>query len=191
METIAGVIIISGVLIGVAAMLVSPRVYQEPSIEVRLGILEAERGRWLVSQFLFALGGILPATGFTLLAATWLGSQPAAPLVLGAAAFLAGGLAGAIFVYRQTFDPGAYWRATGPIPMIVATVMLSAAGLGLFGLVFLRAGYPAWLAWLMMLTGAVVALVFLVRRGGSGFWLSVVLSAVELVAGFTLLLLGS
>jgi hypothetical protein len=46
----AGVVMLAGVVLFVIAMIISPRLYQEPDITLCERIVEAHRGRWNVSQ---------------------------------------------------------------------------------------------------------------------------------------------
>jgi len=110
-DRLAAGLIASGLLIFVAAGLVTPQgLYQEPADTGRIRIIAENRTRFLAAQVLWASWLVVPAAGFVLLSrhlnppATWL---PTA----GAAAIIAGAVAAAIFVVLQTVDPQRFWLA--------------------------------------------------------------------------------
>jgi hypothetical protein len=186
LERIAGIVIIVGVVLYITAGFMSPRLYQEPDISQRVSIIEANRARWDVSQILFGLGIGLPAVGFLLLTLHLHGIQRQALTYAGAAAFILGALAGVIFVYRQTFDPVQYWESTQPSLLIGGAVVLTLAGLLLYGVVFLHGGFPNWLGYVAVGAAVVLLAAFLVTRGTTGFVVASLSYLVTLIVGIVL-----
>ncbi len=113
-----------GVVLYIMAMFVSPRLYQEPDISRRANIIEENRFRWNISQVMFALGMGAPALGFLLLTLHLQDIHRNWTIYAGAASFIAGALLGAIFVYRETFDPVQYWESAHPSALIVGAAAL-------------------------------------------------------------------
>jgi hypothetical protein len=91
-----------------------------------------------------------------------------------------------IFIYRQTLDPGAYWRIVGPIPLIVAYIVLTLAGLSFYGIAFRQGGLPDWMGYLMLVSSVILMAAFLALRGGGAFFLSVLIYAITFAAGIVL-----
>lgn len=186
LERIAGLVIMVGVVLYIVAMFVSPRLYQEPDINQRVSIIEANRTRWNVSQLLFGLGIGLPAVGFLLLTLHLHDIQRQWAIYAGAAAFILGALSGVIFVFRQTSDPVQYWASTQPSALIVGAVVLTLAGLLLYGVVFIQGGFPKWLGYVAVAAAVVLLAAFLVTRGTTGFVVASLSYLIILIVGIVL-----
>lgn len=186
LERIAGIVIIVGVVLYIIAGCVSPRLYQEPDISQRVSIIEASRTRWNLSQLFFGLGIGLPAVGFLLLTLHLHGIQRQWLIYAGAAAFVLGALSGVIFVYRQTSDPVQYWASIQPSALIIGAVVLTLAGLLLYGVVFLQGDFPNWLGYVAVGAAVVLLAAFLVTRGITGFVVASLSYLVTLIVGVVL-----
>jgi MFS family permease len=193
LQKLAGIILIFGAVLYTLAMLVAPRLYQEEDLHKRMEIIEAQTGRWNLSQLLFGLGMLLPGLGFLVLATGLPPGQLAWMQYLGGAAFLAGGILGALLIYRQTMDPLRFWEeghpeSTGDRNQILIVVgngylFLTMIGFLLFGIVFLLASSPAWLGILNIAVALLGALVYLLRRGRGAFFLTILFYLVALIDG--------
>ncbi len=189
MQQISGIVISTGFVLYVAAMLVAPQLYQEAVIANRLAIIAANQARWNLSQLFFGLGIGLPAIGFLLLTISQRTAQAAWLFYLGAAVFVAGAAIGMWLVYRQTLDPAAFWEGT-QIPLIIGYgyLLLTMAGLLCLGLAMLFSGFPNWLGYLMAGSAAVFLIVGLVLRGQGGFFISILAYLVTFVAGIVIVI---
>jgi uncharacterized membrane protein len=116
LQPISSLVISAGFTLYILAMLVVPQFYQTEDIASRLAIIAANRTRWNVSQFFFALWAGIPAVGFLLLVISERSAPAAWLYYLGAAGFAAGSAIGMWLVYRQTLDPAAFWEGTNCHP---------------------------------------------------------------------------
>jgi hypothetical protein len=133
---------------------------------------------------LAALGILLIAVGFAVLASRLRTVGNAWVPTLGAAAFVVGAISGALFPYRQTTDPlSAYQGAYSGMQTLY--YWLALAGLLLFGIAFLQAGLPAWLGYVTAGAALVYGVVFLVS--GAGFLTPALVSLLSLVIAIILL----
>jgi hypothetical protein len=183
-QQISGIVISAGFVLYIAAMLVAPRLYQEPVIANRLAIIAANQTRWNLSQLLFALGPGIPAIGFLLLAFSQRGVPSGWLFWMGAVAFAGGSGFGMWLVYRQTLDPAAFWEGA-QIPMIIGYgfLALTLAGMLGLGIAMLQAGFPNWSGYLIAGSAVVLLIITLVTRAESGFFISVLAYVVTFVAG--------
>jgi peptidoglycan/LPS O-acetylase OafA/YrhL len=186
LQKTAGIAIILGVVVYVLAMFVSPRLYQEPDIGGRVNIIEENRSRWNISQVMFALGMGVTALGFLLLTLHLHGVHRQWTIYGGAASFIVGALLGVIFVYRQTFDPVQYWESARPSALIVGAVVLTLAGLLLYGIVFLQNDFPNWSGYIAVGAAVVLLVAFLLTRGTTGFVVASLSYLVTLIVGIIL-----
>jgi hypothetical protein len=129
-----------------------PNLYQETDIDVRLQIVESYRSRFFAAQIATAVGAAGIAVGYLLLTLYLQGDEAARFANLGAAAMLLGTISLAILMLLGISDPRAYLER-GSLSGSPATIYddgftwLTIAGYLLYGIVFLRAGYPKWLAY--------------------------------------------
>jgi hypothetical protein len=154
----------SGFVLFFLAGIVAPSLYQEPVIEQRVETISLNQSQWIFSQILFALGGLLPAIGFLLLAIHLQDKQNAWLINLGTAAILLETVFGVIFVYYQTLDPAKYWEMARPSPLLIVYIFLILTGAFLYGLVFLQGAFPNWLGYVTIGFTILVALGILVLR---------------------------
>jgi hypothetical protein len=161
----AGVILIIGSIIFIIAAF-SPisRVFGEPDPARKLEIMEKGRTGWTISQVLFVLGASVTAIGLGLVAYRLRGS-PGAPLAwLGFGVVAVGAVLWDWHVYLRALDPAAFAFGTLPAWQFVAYTLLTLAGLAAFGVVYLRAGFPAWLGGVTIAGAAVLLVLYLVFR---------------------------
>lgn len=183
----SGIVISAGFVLYVIAMLVAPRLYQEPVIANRLAIIAANRTRWNVSQLFFALGIGVPVIGFFLLAISQRAEKIAMLYYLGTAVLVAGAVIGMCLVYRQTLDPEAFWEGA-QVPLIInyGYLLLTLAGLLCFGVAMLLGDFSNWLGVLMVGSATVFLVSALLLRGAGGFALSILAYLVTFVVGIVI-----
>jgi hypothetical protein len=159
MQSASGLAMVIGFVIVVIASSVGPgKVYAERDPAARLEIIAQERGRWVSSNVLFALGGLVTALGLVLLASHSRSGEGGSLAAAAAMAYGLGSVAWAIYLAQRTIDPGSYLY-TEPMPAFLAAFgALPLVGLGLFGLAWLRLGVVSWLGYLTAAGAALIAL---------------------------------
>jgi hypothetical protein len=151
----AGVLIAGAVLFLIAAVPM-PGIYGIQDADARLAKIRADETAFYASHVLFAVGAIVVALGFVLLAA-WLVARrdPMLPAV-GAAAMVVGAALWTWFMVDRAANPDAYFRDYGHVPGYVwASALATSIGLAAFALVFIGFEGPGWVGYLTL---AVVAL---------------------------------
>ena len=188
LQRVAGIVIIVGVVLWIAAAVTSPPdVYDNTDIDTRMQILDNYPGRWILSQVLFGLGAIVPAVGLALLALHVRGDQGSWLLMATAAAFVIGGLLGALVVYGQTLDPVAFWEGTQSALPQLAYSLLTVSALAVLGMVFVRGSFPDWIGYMSIGTAAVGAVALIVTNMGAGFFVASFIYLVSLIIGIAAL----
>lgn len=186
--TLAGILmILSFVLIVLNMLLAPPRLYQETDTEVRLQIIADHRFRWIFAQVTGALGPLLAAIGFLLLAIHFQEVQSSLLLNIGAAAFILGALSMMLYTFQSLSDPGAYLTNTKIAPVEIAGISLTSAGGILFGVIFLQSSIPNWLGYLTI-GSAVLLFTYLFLRGSFGYLMVILFYLVTLIVGIVLVL---
>jgi hypothetical protein len=188
-QRLSAVLLLAGFTILVLSFLLGPpgmaQTYQPPDPDRRLQIIEEYKSRWNISQSLVALGILITAVGFAVLASHLRTVANAWVPTLGAAAFVVGAISASFFIYRQTTDPmSAYEGAYSAMQTLYYS--LSLGGLLLFGVAILQASLPAWLGYLTAGAALIYGAVFLVT--GSGFATPFLISILSLVIAIILLL---
>lgn len=187
-EQTAGIIIIAGVALWIAAMLgAPPGVYNMEDIAARMTILDAYPTRWIISQVLFALGALVPTIGLGLLVLALRGDPGGWLPLAGAAVFALGGLIGAVVVVQQTLDPVGFWEGTAAALTGTTYIWLVLAGLAAIGVYLVQASFPNWLGYVSMGTAVAGAGVLIVTGGGTGFFVASFVYLVTLMAGIVAL----
>ena len=144
----SGLLLILGfVLIIVASIASPPRLYQESDSRVRLEIIKEHNTRWTTSNVLFALASLVTAAGLILF--SYFVREDVNPLLnwLAILAFSLGALAWTIFLYQRQVDPSQLFEDYTFSPLTIALISLALLGLLLYGVIFVQAGYPAWLGY--------------------------------------------
>jgi hypothetical protein len=160
---IAGAVLIAGSIVFlVGAQIGVPKVFLEREPEIRLRILDQNRGRWRAAQPLYGLGPVMAAIGAGLLAAAApAGGATRAFLWLAAAALLAGSLAWAWSVYLRAVRISDF--ALGRLPgwPFAAYVLLTIGGVAALGIGLLTASVAPWLVALTLAADAVFIAIYL------------------------------
>lgn len=184
LQRTAGFVIIIGVVLWLAAAFTSPPgVYSTSDISARLGILDTYSGRWTASQVLFGLGAVVPAVGLALLALHLRGDQGGwLPMAVGAA-FVVGGLLGALVVYRQTADPASFWEGTQPALPGLVYAWLTVIALGVLGFLFVQGSFPNWIGYASIGLAGVGAIALIATGMQAGFYIVSIVYLVSLVIG--------
>ena len=150
-QNLAGILIIAGFIIFWAGNIYSPPgIYQESDNQVRLDLVDQYKTRWVVSQAGGGVGIAVIAIGLLALAAHWRPTQGPWLTYLPAALNLFSVALVAWYLYQYINDPLSGWEGAPPsILASISTFAMLGAGI-LFGLLFLRAGYPAWLGYVTL-----------------------------------------
>lgn len=160
---IGGLLLVAGFIFILAASLVGPpRLYQEPDVNRQLELIAGHSTAWIASNVFFGLAGLITAAGLALFAMHLRGSENAWLAAAGAGVYLLGAIVYAIFLYRRTIEPAALFANYAFSPLTVVLLGSLVIGLLLFGVFFLRTGYPVWLG-----VGTTVGMVLI---GGAAFF---------------------
>lgn len=147
-RTSAILMIIGFSLIIIGAVIGPPGVYQKPELADRLKIIDKHQGRWKATNIISALGILFTSTGFLVISISIWKSQNQTLLFLGAAGAVISGLAISIESYLRAIDPAT--RLSSNSAMFAIGLGAFIVAIFLFGFIFLQAGYPAWLGYLMI-----------------------------------------
>ena len=181
----AALLLILGVVAMVASFVIGlPGIYQTPDLQERIQIIEESKARWNISQSSIGLSLVLTATGFALLAAGLRTSTNGWMAAVGGGVFIAGTIAGAYFLYRQTIDPLSSYQGDFRT-FEYLYYWLALAGLLLFGIVFLQVDLPAWLGYVTAGASLVYGIYFL--ASGVGYPTPGLVTILTLVIGIVLL----
>jgi hypothetical protein len=150
---------IVGFVLVVVASLVGPNeVYTAPDSDTRLEIIAQNKGRWTATNLVWAVASLVTAVGLLLLTLGLRDSQSPWLLYAGAAAFIVGAVAWAIFLYQRIGDPAGNLYTKPPAPLSLVFVWATIFALGLYGVAFLQGGFPNWLGYtLLVAAGLFVA----------------------------------
>jgi len=151
---LSGIVLIIGfiVLVLFGFIFTPPNLYQETDIDVRLQIVESYRLRFYAAQIATAVGAGGIAVGYLLLTLYLQESEAAGFANFGAAAMILGTVSLAILMLLGIADPRAYLERGSLSGSSVSIyddgfTWLTIAGYLLYGVVFLRADFPRWLAY--------------------------------------------
>jgi hypothetical protein len=156
MQKLAGITFIVGSLLVQAAAFsrIFNQYFQEPDVQKRIEIVEADPTGWAFNRGLFVAGIAVAGVGFLLLAWHIRRSQDAATRLIGYLAAVAGGIAAALalrgFFAEASRTPQEI--ATAPVDWTAyAFILLTQLALLATGVVLLRAGYPGCLGWTVLI----------------------------------------
>ena len=185
-QRLAGLVIIVGFVVFWTGNVYSPSgVYGETAVAARLEVVAQNPLRWALSQGMGGLGYIMILLGFILWSISLLGRINPGLIAIPAVIHLIAATLVAIYLYQYITDPAAVWENVHPslfqqfVPALVWAAAL------LYGLLFLQAGLPAWLSYLMIGFGAIaVAAQFLFQP--PAFYVISLYSLIALAAGIVL-----
>ncbi|MCW5874142.1 MAG: hypothetical protein KIS88_05800 [Anaerolineales bacterium] len=146
---IAWIMLIGSSLFLLAAFNPSAMAFAARTPETKLDILNKLPRLWVVSQFGFGFGAILPAIGYLLLARGPYGANTPFPGILTAVSIgmlIGAGLWGINLVQRASDFEGFARGAHANWPFVVYTV-LTLVGLAVWGYAYLQGNMPAWIGW--------------------------------------------
>jgi len=150
---LAGIVLIGGfiVLVIFGFIFTPPNLYQERDIDVRMQIVDGYRSQFITAQIATGVGAAGIAVGYLLLTLHLQGDKSAKLANFGTAAMLIGAISLAILMLQGISDPRAYLERNlikGNALSIYdhGFTWLTIAGYLLYGIVFLRADFPRWLA---------------------------------------------
>jgi hypothetical protein len=190
-EKIAGILIIAGFIIFWAGNIYSPPgIYQEPDNQVRLALVEQYQTRWVISQAGGGVGIAVIALGLLALGVHWRQEQGPWLTYLPAALNLLSVAFVSWYLYQYIVDPLTGWEgAPSNISTWISTLSMLGAGV-LFGILFLRTGYPAWLGYVTIGYCALAIGAFIIFNPPSFYLISLYYFAV-LAAGIVALRAGA
>src|SRR2546426_5683186 len=157
-QRLAGVLIILGILLALVASVVFPGdYYRAKSDEARQAILDANRSAWLATNWLWIAATAATASGLALIAQRnrdWLSYT-------GAGLFAVGSLFWVAYLYLRWLNPSI---ATDRLWMEGVFASLTAGGLALLGIAFIRGAFPRWVGFVNLGYGILFLLLFLPFR---------------------------
>ena len=166
---LSAIFLIAGFVFILAASTVGPpRLYQKPDVAVQLELIANHQTTWALSNLFYALAGVATALGLAIFSIHLLKNDDVTSwlVIAGAAAYVLGVAAYAIFLYRRTVDPAALFTNYAFTPLTAVFLGAIVTGLLLYGVAYLQAGYPGWLG-ITTIAGTVLiggaALIFPVR----------------------------
>lgn len=126
------------------------------SPQLKAEYIESHPADWVLSNTLFAAGGVIAALGVVVFARQVQKVNDSRNIriasYLGAAMAFVGAVFWAIILYnRVAMEPQALVRNIDVMPwMFWASILLTAFALLIVGVVLLQTGYPRWLGWLVL-----------------------------------------
>lgn len=164
-QTLSGILLIAGfILFAINSLIAPPKLYQEKDTGLRLQIIADYPSRWQIAQWSGGLSALAIGLGFVLLSLHLLGGANPWLLSAGAAALALAGVFSLLYVRQALADPQAYLERVGFPPLAATYILLTAVGGVLFGLVFLQVGFPTWLGYLTLASGALLILLLVLVR---------------------------
>lgn len=183
----AGKLIVLGFALFVIGAILSPRgIYEQPDIDTRVEIVNANQLRWVSSQALSGLAMVIIAAAFLLFTQHLKSAHPAWMLNLGAGGMILGALFGIVYLLQFTPDPGSVWSYPGTVASVSAAVVSTLIGFLMYALVFRRGAYPPWLRYLSLGAVALAAAIFLAGGGSVAFYAVAVIYLAAFAASFVL-----
>lgn len=158
-ESIAGIALIAGFVLVVIASVIGPNeVYRAPGGETRLKIISKNEGRWRATNLLWAVASLVTGAGMLMLTLALRQSENPWILYLGAAAFLIGAVAWAVYLSARIGDPAGNLYTTPPAPLSLVFAWATTVALALYGIAFVLGSYPNGLGYLLLITMGLLAL---------------------------------
>jgi hypothetical protein len=155
----SGILLVAGFVLVIIASFVGPNaVYTAPDSETRLAIIAENQGRWTATNLIWAAGSVVTAIGALLLTLGLRQSQTSWPLDAGAAAFMIGMIAWAIYLYQRIGDPAGNLYTTPPALLSLVFAWATIVGLALYGVAFLQGSFPNWLGYVLLVTQGLLVL---------------------------------
>ena len=164
-ETLAGLLIILGSVVFIfAALLPISRVFAERNPEKKLSLMEDHPAAWKVAQFLFALGSGLTVAGLAVLSSYLWAVYALITAWVGLALVAVGAFFWLWHVLQRAADPQAFVQGQQAPWLFPAFTGLTLAALATYGLTLLLAGYPFWLGLLLIGSGILYAVLYLIMK---------------------------
>ena len=169
MQKLAGITFIVGslLLLSAAFSRIFNQYFLEPDLQKRIEIIEADPTGWAFNRGLFVAGIAVAGVGFLHLAWHIRRSQDEATRLISYLAAAAGGIGAVLALVGYFAEAGrtSQEMVTAPVDWTAyAYMLLTQLALLATGVVFLRAGYPGWFGWtVLILTGLTLIALVLVR----------------------------
>jgi hypothetical protein len=173
----AGILIIVGLVLVIAASIVFPsEYYTAEDEEARQAILDANQSGWIATNWLWIVAGVVTAAGLVLIT---LRDRELLSMA-GAGLFAVGSVFWVLYLYLRSLDSSVTYDR---LWMEAAFAWLTAGGLALLGIAFLRGAFPNWVGYVNVGYAILLTLVFLFF--GTQMYLFFAPQVVYLVALFT------
>jgi hypothetical protein len=157
-------LLVGSVLFIIAAFMPVSQVYLAPTPAAKLQIIYSNPTAWIASQVLFGLGASIAAIGLGFVAYLLRTTPGVVWAYLGLGAVILGALFWERYVYLRTIDPEGFAEG-GPVGWLFpAYALLTQFGLLVFGVAYLRAGYPSWLGGITIVGAVIFFMVYLVFK---------------------------
>ena len=164
-ERVAGTFLFVGsVLFIIAAFMPVSQVYVAPTPAAKLQIIYSDPTAWIASQVLFGLGASIAAIGLGFVAYHLRTTPGAVWAYLGLGAVILGAVFWEGYVYLRTINPEGFAEGRPVGWLFPAYALLTQFGLLVFGVAYLRAGYPAWLGGITLAGAVIFFIVFLILK---------------------------
>ena len=153
-QRLSGIVLIASIVMMVLSGIIFPlpNLYQETDIDVRMQIVEQGGSNFTNAQIITIVAVAGMAVGYLLLTLHLQGEKTARLANFGAAAMIIAAISITIYLLIGISDPRAYLdraarESSGIAIYLQGFAYLAIAGYLLYGVVFLRAGFPKWLAY--------------------------------------------
>lgn len=183
---ISGIVIILGfVIYWIGNIYSPPGTYQEADLHERLNIVEAYPTRWAVSQGLGVVGIGIIFLGLLLVSIKAAGGTSPFLTYLPAGLNILSLILLVVWVRQYIADPLSSWQGEVSLFLAAPGYIIVTAGI-LYGLLFLRMGLPAWIAY-VLIGFCVLAFSALILASPSAFFVISIYFFILLAAAVALL----
>jgi hypothetical protein len=185
-QRLAGIVMIVGFVVFWAGNVYSPPgVYGETAVAARLEVVAQNPVRWAISQGMGGLGIVVMLLGLILWSIPLRGQHSSWLAVLPAVINMLAAILITVYLYQYITAPAFIWESAQPSLLLqAATALTLVAGL-LYGLLFLQAGLPVWLGY-VVIGYAVIATAALFLFNPPAFYLISLYGFIVLAAGIVL-----
>ena len=140
-------------------------VYAERDVQAQIARVQSSPIAWAISQILFGLGGVLVAAGLALFTLDQRSTNATFSEYLGLAMIAFGTLCWIVIVYeRATLSPQEVFGSPTFGWLFIPYTLLTQATLIVYGLTFLRTGYPRWLGLVAIIPALLLCAVYLIFK---------------------------
>lgn len=157
-------LLVGSVIFIIAAFMPVSQVYVAPTPAAKLEIIYSDGTGWIASQILFGLGAGIAAIGLGFIAHRMRTTPGAVWAYLGLGAVILGAVLWNGHVYLRAIDPEGFVEGRPIGWLFPAYALLTQFGLLVFGVAYLRAGYPSWLGGITIVGTVIFFIVLLLLK---------------------------